>query len=72
MSKLSRKFVDGIPEIEDSLTSDKINAALSANQGKNLKAFVDGKVTPPPNDGKVYLYYNGEWIELRGATVKED
>ena len=75
MSKVNVRFIDGIPEateVIDTLDSDKTTASLSAKQGKALKALVDGKITPPPNDGKVYCFYQNEWIELRGVEIKEE
>jgi len=72
--KILKNMVDNItvPSVVDDLNSDNTTSALSAKQGKALKALVDGKITPPPNDGKVYCFYQNEWIELRGVEIKEE
>lgn len=36
-------------EIIDNLTSDKVNAALSANMGRYLKQYIDGRIIGGPN-----------------------
>lgn len=36
-------------EIIDNLTSDKVNAALSANMGRYLKQYIDGRLIGGPN-----------------------
>ena len=71
MTKYTQPKIEQTPII-DNLTTADTDKVTSANQGKVLKAMVDGKLVPPPNDGKVYCYYQNEWIELRGVEIKDE
>lgn len=62
-------------EIIDNLSSDKVNAALSANMGRYLKEYVDGRLIGGPNllTNSAFNYqYNPELGWLWSSTTGTD
>ena len=58
LNQMQDNIEEAIPEVIDNLTSSSTSKALSANQGKELKTYVDGLNTYSTTEQEV-----GTWID---------